>query len=418
VGNRRELRLYFARGARQIALRAKQGSRAPCSRPGRAPRPAGGGATVKGVRVLFSRVSPGRWVRRRRLPLSPRRNSSGGTASDRHLRRKTAPSERGSECGRSCAGKRVLNGLIARPWGRGTLAWGLNTAPTPVAVACGPPLDPSPSASQMDPRASARLLPPPRTVAPRNTSLRSRWKVDAAVGQKQAGKQTNDKGKDLTWALIWIMAGSKKASVLPLPVAEMPIMSRPRSAMGHPCDWIGDAAMTARDRGVGQGVVRVLVRGRGRAAVEEEKTSASVSSDNLLITSNQHPARSFQSGCFRCPYSFMASRLQRQQEEEGGGLRGARGQLTLLEAALEHLLEACVDRLCLGFRVSAGHVYTCVCAVIPAPTFSTYSGMEASSKVKLHTEINACEDDDVTGKVGGPVSVVRTKAWGSRCLAR
>ena len=94
----------------------------------------------------------GRWVRRRRLPLSPRRgNSSGGTASDRHLRRKTAPSERGSECGRSCAGKRDLDGLFARPWGRGTLEWGLTTAPTPVAVTCGTPLDPSPSASQMDP---------------------------------------------------------------------------------------------------------------------------------------------------------------------------------------------------------------------------------------------------------------------------
>ena len=57
-------------------------------------------------------------------------------------------------------------------------------------------------------------------------------------------------------------------------------------------------------------------------------------------------------------------------------------------------------------------------AVIPVPTLSTYSGMEASSKLKLHTETKDCEDDDVTGKVGGPVSVVRTKAWGSRCLAR
>ena len=37
------------------------------------------------------------------------------------------------------------------------------------------------------------------------------------------------------------MAGSKKASVFPDPVAEMPIMSRPNKAMGHPWLWIGDA---------------------------------------------------------------------------------------------------------------------------------------------------------------------------------
>ena len=38
---------------------------------------------------------------------------------------------------------------------------------------------------------------------------------------------------------MWIMAGRRKASVLPEPVAEMPTMSRPRSAMGQPCDWMG-----------------------------------------------------------------------------------------------------------------------------------------------------------------------------------
>ena len=40
---------------------------------------------------------------------------------------------------------------------------------------------------------------------------------------------------------MWIMPGSKKARVLPLPVAEMPIMSLPSSAMGQPWDWIGVA---------------------------------------------------------------------------------------------------------------------------------------------------------------------------------
>ena len=34
-------------------------------------------------------------------------------------------------------------------------------------------------------------------------------------------------------------AGSKYASVLPLPVCAMPIMSRPLSAMGQPCAWMG-----------------------------------------------------------------------------------------------------------------------------------------------------------------------------------
>ena len=37
------------------------------------------------------------------------------------------------------------------------------------------------------------------------------------------------------------MAGNKKARVFPEPVDEIPIMSRPARAIGHPCDWIGDA---------------------------------------------------------------------------------------------------------------------------------------------------------------------------------
>ena len=37
------------------------------------------------------------------------------------------------------------------------------------------------------------------------------------------------------------MAGSKKASVFPDPVALMPIMSRPNKAIGQPWLWIGDA---------------------------------------------------------------------------------------------------------------------------------------------------------------------------------
>lgn len=38
-----------------------------------------------------------------------------------------------------------------------------------------------------------------------------------------------------------IMAGRRKARVFPDPVAEMPIISRPSRAMGHPWLWMGDA---------------------------------------------------------------------------------------------------------------------------------------------------------------------------------
>jgi hypothetical protein len=52
----------------------------------------------------------------------------------------------------------------------------------------------------------------------------------------------------ITCALMWIMPGSKKARVLPLPVAEIPIMSLPSSAMGHPWDWMGVAARQVKTR--------------------------------------------------------------------------------------------------------------------------------------------------------------------------
>jgi hypothetical protein len=42
---------------------------------------------------------------------------------------------------------------------------------------------------------------------------------------------------------MWIMPGSRNASVLPEPVREMPIMSRPRSAMGQPWAWIGEGSL-------------------------------------------------------------------------------------------------------------------------------------------------------------------------------
>jgi len=42
-----------------------------------------------------------------------------------------------------------------------------------------------------------------------------------------------------TCALIWIIAGRRKASVFPDPVAEMPTISRPINAIGHPGAWIG-----------------------------------------------------------------------------------------------------------------------------------------------------------------------------------
>ena len=35
------------------------------------------------------------------------------------------------------------------------------------------------------------------------------------------------------------MAGSRKASVLPEPVAATPMRLRPEKAMGQPCDWMG-----------------------------------------------------------------------------------------------------------------------------------------------------------------------------------
>ena len=43
-------------------------------------------------------------------------------------------------------------------------------------------------------------------------------------------------------ALMCTIAGSMNASVLPEPVDARPIMSRPRSAIGHPCAWIGVGA--------------------------------------------------------------------------------------------------------------------------------------------------------------------------------
>lgn len=39
---------------------------------------------------------------------------------------------------------------------------------------------------------------------------------------------------------MWIMAGRRKARVLPDPVALMPIMSLPRRAMGQPWLWMGE----------------------------------------------------------------------------------------------------------------------------------------------------------------------------------
>ena len=42
---------------------------------------------------------------------------------------------------------------------------------------------------------------------------------------------------------MWIMAGSRKARVLPEPVAEMPIISLPSSAIGHPWLWMGEAVL-------------------------------------------------------------------------------------------------------------------------------------------------------------------------------
>lgn len=42
------------------------------------------------------------------------------------------------------------------------------------------------------------------------------------------------------------MAGRPKASVLPLPVAAMPTRSRPLSAMGRHCAWMGDGCWKLR----------------------------------------------------------------------------------------------------------------------------------------------------------------------------
>lgn len=55
---------------------------------------------------------------------------------------------------------------------------------------------------------------------------------------------------------MWIMAGSRKARVLPEPVAEMPTISRPSSAMGQPCDWMGVGELKpCGGGGVGGGLV-------------------------------------------------------------------------------------------------------------------------------------------------------------------
>jgi hypothetical protein len=41
---------------------------------------------------------------------------------------------------------------------------------------------------------------------------------------------------ELTCALMWIIAGKRNASVFPDPVAEIPIISLPNKAIGHP--WL------------------------------------------------------------------------------------------------------------------------------------------------------------------------------------
>jgi hypothetical protein len=40
---------------------------------------------------------------------------------------------------------------------------------------------------------------------------------------------------------MWIIPGNKNANVFPLPVAEIPIISLPKRAMGQPWDWMGVA---------------------------------------------------------------------------------------------------------------------------------------------------------------------------------
>lgn len=57
----------------------------------------------------------------------------------------------------------------------------------------------------------------------------------------------------LTCALMWIIAGSKKASVFPEPVAEMPTMSLPSSAIGQPYNQGSKTSSKAQSK-VGQGV--------------------------------------------------------------------------------------------------------------------------------------------------------------------
>ncbi len=42
---------------------------------------------------------------------------------------------------------------------------------------------------------------------------------------------------------MWTTAGSRKDSVLPLPVWARPMRSRPCSAIGHPCAWMGVGAV-------------------------------------------------------------------------------------------------------------------------------------------------------------------------------
>jgi len=42
----------------------------------------------------------------------------------------------------------------------------------------------------------------------------------------------------LSWLLMWTIAGSIYANVLPEPVCAIPTISRPLIAMGHPCAWI------------------------------------------------------------------------------------------------------------------------------------------------------------------------------------
>eukprot|EP01051_Picozoa_sp_SAG22_P003046 SAG22_NODE_143_length_17909_cov_34.254969_12_plen_136_part_00 len=69
------------------------------------------------------------------------------------------------------------------------------------------------------------------------------WQASSRVGAITSTIGPSRPGCRYGCALMCTIPGSRNASVLPEPVREMPTTSRPESASGQPCAWIGDGSV-------------------------------------------------------------------------------------------------------------------------------------------------------------------------------